>query len=57
MEKLNARHIFTRFPVLAQINAGNDSYKVKNEIRQILYVLNQHNKITKKLHNNLIKSL
>ena len=29
----------------------------KNEIRQRLYLLYQHNKITKKVYNNLIKSL
>ena len=48
----------TRHPVsLAQIKAENSSYKLKNEIRQITYLLFQHNKITKKLYNNLIKSL
>ena len=30
------------------LKAGNNSYKLKNEIRQILYLLYQHNKITKK---------
>ena len=30
---------------------------LKNEIRQRLYLLYQHNKITKKVYNNLIKSL
>ena len=48
----------TRLPILlAQIKAGNNSNKLKNEIRQILYLLYQHNKITKKVCNNLIKSL
>ena len=42
--------------LLAQIKAGNNSFKLKNEIRQILYLLYQHNKITKKVYN-LIKSL
>ena len=42
---------------LAQIKAGNNSYKLKNPIRQILYLLYQHNKITKNVYNNLIKSL
>ena len=40
-----------------QINAGNNSNKLKNEIRQILYRLYQHSKITKKVYNNLIRSL
>ena len=48
----------TRLPILlAQIKAGNNSYKLKNEMRQILYLLYQINKITKKFFNNLIKSL
>ena len=40
-----------------QINARNNSNKLKNEIRQIIYRLYQHNKITKKVYNNLIRSL
>ena len=41
--------LLTRLPILlAQMKAGNNSYKLKNEIRQILYFLYQHNKITKK---------
>ena len=40
--------LLTRLPVsLAQIQAGDNSRKLKNEIRQILYLLYQHNKITK----------
>ena len=34
--------------MLAQIKAGNNSNKLKNEIKKILYLLYQHNKITKK---------
>ena len=48
----------TRLPILlAQIKAGNNSNKLKNKIRQILYLLYQHNNITKKNCNNLISSL
>ena len=49
----------TRLSVLlAQIKAGINSYKLKNEIRQmLLYLLYQHNKFTKKLYNNLINSI
>ena len=43
--------------LLGQLKAGNNSYKIKNEIRQILYLSYQHNKITKKVYNSLIKSL
>ena len=50
--------LLTILPILlAQIKAGNNSNKLKNEIRQILYLLYQHNKITKKVYNNLVKSL
>ena len=41
------------FPIIsilfAQIKAENSLYKLKNQIRQILYLLYQHNKISKKL--------
>ena len=54
---LTPNKLLTRLPVLvAQIKVGNYLYKLKNEIRQTLYLLYQHNKITKKLYNNLIKS-
>ena len=42
----------TLLVLLAQIKAGNKSNKLKNEIRQILYLRYQHNKITKKVYNN-----
>ena len=49
--------LVTILPVLlAQIKAGNNSYKLKNEIREILYPFYQHNKIAKKVDNNLMKS-
>ena len=55
---LTLNKLLTRRPILlAQIKPGNNSYKLKNEIRKILYPLYQHNKITKKVYNNLIKSL
>ena len=43
--------------LLAQTKAGNNSNKLKSKIRQILYLLYQHNKITKTFYKNLIKSL
>ena len=49
---LTPNKLLTRLPtLLAQIKAQ------KNEIRKILYLLYQHNKITKKGFNNLMKSL
>ena len=41
----------------AQVNAGNSSKNLLNEIRQIVYSLCQSKQITKNLYNNLIKSL
>ena len=43
--------------LLAQIQAGNDSNKLKNEIRQILYSLYRSKVLTKTVYNNLIKSI
>ena len=55
---LTPNKLLTRSPILlAQIKAENNSYKLKNEIIKILYLLYQHNKITKNVYNNLIKSL
>ena len=42
---------------LAQIKAGNNSDSLLNEIRQIVYALYQSKEITKKLYNNIIKSI
>ena len=55
---LTPNKLITRLPILlVQINDGNNSYKLKNEITQTLYLLHQHNEITKKTYNKLIKSL
>ena len=55
---LTPNKLVTRLPILlAQTKAGNNSYKLKNEIRQLLYLLCQHNKIIKKVYNNVTKSL
>ena len=48
-------NLLTRLSILLA-QAGNNSYKLKNEIRQIPYLFFQHNKVTKKDYNNLIKS-
>ena len=39
---------------LAQLKAGNNSEKFKNEIRQLLYSLYRSNKRTKQLYKSLI---
>ena len=43
--------------VLAQVKAGNNSESLLNEIRQIVYSLYQSKQITKKVYNNIIKSI
>ena len=39
---------------LAQLKAGNNSQKLKNEIRQLLYSLYRSKKLTKQLYKSLI---
>ena len=39
---------------LAQLKAGNNSKKLKNEIRQLLYSLYRLKKLTKTIYNHLI---
>ena len=47
-----------RLPIaLAQVKAGNNSEDLLNEMRQIIYSLYQSKGITKKVYNNLMKSL
>ena len=55
---LNNKHMLNRLPILlAQIQAGNNSIKLKNEARQILYSLCRSKLLTKTVYNNLIKSI
>ena len=47
-----------RLPIaLAQVKVGNNSENLLNEIKKIVYSLYQSKQITKKVYNNLIKSL
>ena len=55
---LNKKQMLNRLPILlAQIQAGNNSIKLKNEIRQTLYSLYRSKVLTKTVYNNLIKSI
>ena len=55
---LTNKQILNCLPILlAQIQAGNNSIKLKNEIRQILYSLYRSKVLTKTVYNNLIKSI
>ena len=42
---------------LAQLKAGNNSEKLKNEIRQLLYFLHRSKKLSKTIYNNLINAI
>ena len=58
LKTLTPKQILQRLPIaLAQITAGNNSETLLNEIRQIVYSLYQSKKITKKVYNNIIKSI
>ena len=53
---LTNKQILNRLPILlAQIQAGNNSKKLKNNLRQILYSLYRSKALTKTVYNNLIK--
>ena len=55
---LTIKQMLNRLPtLLAQIPAGNNSSKLKNEIRQILYSLYRSKVLTKTVYNNLIKAI
>ena len=47
--------MLSRLPIyLAQLKAGNNSEKLKNEIRQLLYSLYRSKKLTKQIYKSLI---
>ena len=55
---LTPKQMLLRLPIaLAQVKAGNNSESLLNEIRQIVYFLYQSKEITKKVYNNIIKSI
>ena len=43
--------------LLVQLKAGNNSQKLKNEIRQIVYSLCRSKKLSKKIYSNLINTI
>ena len=52
---LTPNQMLSRLPItLAQLKAGNNSEKLKNEIRQLLYTLYRSKNLTKQVYNNLI---
>ena len=58
LKVLTPKQMLQRLPIaLAQVKARNNSESLLNEIRQIVYSLYQSKQITKKLCNNIIKSI
>ena len=55
---LTPKQMLQRLPIaLAHVKAGNNSESLLNEIRKIVYSLYQSKQITKKVYNNIIKSI
>ena len=55
LKLLTPNQMLSRLPItLAQLKAGNNSEKLKNEIRQLLYSLYRSKNMGKEVYNNLI---
>ena len=55
---LTPNQMLSRLPItLAQLKAGNNSEKLKNEIRQLLHSLYRPKKLTKQLYKSLIDTI
>ena len=55
LKVLTSKQMLSRLPIfLAQLKAGNNSEKLKNEIRQLLYSLYRSKKLPKQIYKSLI---
>ena len=55
---LTPDQMLSRLPItLAQLKAGNNSEKLKNEITQLLYSSYRSKKLTKTIYNHLISTI
>ena len=55
---LTHKQMLQRLPIdLTRVKTGNNSESLFNEIRQIVHSLYQSKQITKKVYNNIIKSI
>ena len=55
---LTPDQMLSRLPItLSQLKAGNNSQKLINEIRQLLYSLFRSKKLTKTIYNHLINAI
>ena len=58
LKMLTPKQMFQILPIaLAQVKASNNSETLLNETKQIVYSLHQSKQITKKVYNNIIKSI
>ena len=58
LQIVTPKQMLQRLPIaLVQVKAENNSESLLNEIRQIVYALYQSKQITKKVYNNIIKSI
>ena len=58
LKTLTPKQMLERLPIaLAQVKSGNNLQSLLNEIRKIVYSLYQSKEITKKVYNNIIKSI
>ena len=55
---LTPQQMLSRLPIsLAQLKAGNNSEKLKNEVRQLLYSLCRSKKLSKTIYEHLINAI
>ena len=55
---MTPKQMITRLPILlAQTQTGNNSQKLNNEIRQIIYSLYRSKNLSKNVYNHLINSI
>ena len=58
LKTMTPKQMITRLPILlAQLKAGNNSQKLKNGIRQIVYSLYRSKNLSKTMHNHLISTI
>ena len=58
LKTLTPKQMITRLPILlVQLKAGNNSEKLKNEIRQIVYSLYKSKNLSKTIYNHLISTI
>ena len=55
---LTPKQMLSRLPILlAQLQAGNNSQKLKSEIRQLLYLLYRSKKLSKTIYNSFMNTV